>query len=409
MKTTPLCGVVFAFLTGLTVASLSAQAPFNPFNVQQPIDTSGPNGANLNFGESPDHRSAVDGEPYSLTFTIDKDGNISPRVLSWSLLRYSVTFFPTEDGAAKPVFAGQREAIKRIAPPAEAAPFIAEPFYPHLTTLWAHHKVSRGLEKRLTAYRQSRDNAALKIRTKVSALQSLDTAAAAQAWAQFEATESADWAEIEKERANLLSRLQNGGLWHGGVSMEDIQDLAIMAVSEPDSAQFVHLRTLRHFAPELSIEQRDLIGEILIELSTPEELGLTSGTVLVSASGKRLTLPDKMTMASAETLAAYLATKAELKQELLDALVPVMRQPGTDREFAKTANQLRIDQAPKFDRLSEQLRALAIALQLKAITENASPADTLQLTNSGSAFDLEALALLSNPQRQLLASSAITY
>lgn len=78
MKTLPLCGVVFAFLTGLTLAPLSAEAPFNPFNVQQPINTSGPNGPNLNFGESPYHRSAICDEPYSATFTIDKDGNVSP-------------------------------------------------------------------------------------------------------------------------------------------------------------------------------------------------------------------------------------------------------------------------------------------------------------------------------------------
>lgn len=320
-----------------------------------------------------------------------------------------MTFFPIGGGAVKPVFAGQREAVKLLSPPAEAAPFVTEPFYPHLTTLLFHHKVSHGLVKRLEAYRLGRDQAARKIRAKISEIESLNTAAAAQAWAQFEAAESAGWAEIEQERATLLSRLQNGGLWHGGVSMEDIQDLALMAVAGPDSAQFVNLRTMRHFAPGLSIEQRDLIGEILIDLSPPEELGLASGTVLVFASAKRLTLPDKMTADSAETLAAYLATKAALKQELLDALVPIMRQPSNNPEFAKTANQLRIDQASKFDQLSDQLRALAIALQPDAMMENESPADTLLLTDSGSAFDLETLTLLSNPQRQLLASSAVTY
>lgn len=373
-----------AGLLCLSPVLLLAQ-PFNPFNVQRPIDTSGPNGK---------------------TYEI---GNVSPRFhqrsTRSSALRFPVTFIPIGGEKTLPIADPGSIDTERETPPERADAFRREPFYPHLTSLLLENEVPRSLSRRLEAYRQTRDEAAAAVMAKITELKALPADEASAAWTAFEKQEAATWEKIEKERADLLNRLQQGGMWSRGVKLVDIQELVWRSQTDHRTIPLIDLGTLRHFTAGLSMDQRDLIGEFQLELTEPDTTEGPDRSLLISAAGDRIALPAELTVEQSQALQAYTRTKAELKQEILTTMLPTLRDAIWVSQVERTAARLNRSQAPKFERLAKELAALTLALS--DATDDSST-ESATLMGAEAPIDLEAFAMLSGSQRRLVSYSSVS-
>lgn len=146
--------------------------------------------------------------------------------------------------------------------PIEALPFVGEPFYPHLATLLAHEEVPKSLRRRLTRYREQRDQAAANIGNHINKTASLSPEDAETCWLEFNQANMKAWEKLERERDWLWSRLQHGGTWAPGVKINDILQLANIVRGGGSSIDLTQLRILQYFGPGLSAEQRDIRGQI---------------------------------------------------------------------------------------------------------------------------------------------------
>lgn len=382
-------------IVGVSGSQLHAQ-PFNPFNVQFPIDTSGPNGSHY---DTPTDYSSRMGNPTAGGFQL---GNSTAGRFAFSL-----TYFPIEDGTVSPLGIGQFSAETIPSPPQEAAPFFAEPFYPHLTTLLVHEELTGSMRSRLENYRRDRDQAAMEIEQKLGQLRDLPAHEAAGKWQEFAAKKNSSWASIEREKLGILNKLQNGGIWTRGVGIEESPFLRRqMSVSKTDDDQ-IKLRALRHFAPHLSLDQRDLIGEILAEVATAKQTEDYTLSLQISPVGRRLNLPVNPDPAFVQALEAYRKTKQQLKQDLLQALVPSIWGPENNREFVAKMKKLRKSQTPQFEKLAQQLKMVATALEdSKSSDESTNAAAILDVNPS---FNPADLTLLASTERRLLAASTGRY
>ena len=337
-------------------------------------------------------------------------GNVSPkfhqRNTTAKALRFPATYIPIGGEQTLPIVSEKIAAAGNGAPPEKAAPFLREPFYPHLTSLILENEVPRGLQKRLDNFRATRDAAATTVFQKIVELEKLPADEASVSWAAFEEQEAATWEKIETERADLLDRLQSGGVWARGVKLIDIRELVLSSETDYRTVPLIDLGTLRHFTTGLSMDQRDLIGEFQLELTEPDTAEGANRSVLISATGNRIALPKELTSDQSQALQSYTQTKAELKQEILTTMLPVLRNAFYVSEVERTAARLNEIQTPKFERMAAELEALTTALNEPA---NDSPQNTAHLIGPESSIDLEAFAMLSGTQRRLLAYSSVNH
>jgi hypothetical protein len=365
-------------------AGVDQQPSSNPFNVQQPISTAGMHGRSYAYG------------------------NVSPRFHerspSSSALRFPVTFIPIGGDKTLVIASSAGVDAKNGVPPEQADPFIREPFYPHLTSLLLENEVPRNLQKRLETYRAKRDEAAAAVVAKIAELKDLPADEAASSWTAFEEQEAATWGQIETERADLLVRLQQGGIWARGVKLVDIQELVGRTQTDHQTIPLIDLGTLRHFTAGLSMDQRDLIGEFQLELTEPDTTPGTNRSLLISGTGSRIALPGELTPEQSRALRAYTQTKAELKQEILSIMLPTLRDAMWVSQVERTASRLNKTQKPKFERMAKELEALTLALSKSASDSTHS---TARLIGLAPPVDLAAFALMSGSQRRLLAYASV--
>ena len=403
----------------MAVAGLLAQVSFaqdnlhsssNPFNVQTQIN---------NWTPPSGHQTYAD---YGSTGT---DFLFSPR--------YLTTYFYLGEGVTIPV-ANRNLKKKPDLPPDEAIPFIQDPFYPHLTTLIDKGGLPQSLKKRLSAYQKQRDAAANALWIQLSKIDSISAQEAATAWAEFERIHASDWAKIDRERESLLSRFQAGGFMKPGVNLKDALSLVESADVHQESVPVVSLAVIRHFVKSLSMEQRDLLGEIVHEVSS-----LDSSTTAPSSSDKpsrwdQQIQYNQLTDEQSSALKAYLETKNELKDELVESLtlfVPIYERKR-DVELAKrkifssdpkvvqaalreildsnefilnwkklesAASRLRDQQAPKFEEMRREWHELMQSLDdVPIATVSSSP----EAIGNPVSFKAETLGLMSASAIRLL-------
>ncbi len=103
--------------------------------------------------------------------------------------------------------------------------FLAEPFYPHLTTLLTFKQLPSNWSRRLKEFAAKRDQATERILQRVEAL----TSRQSQHGQTPTAGEAKTLAKLERERHAWLDRLQNGSWQNGGVTWDHIQKLAIQS------------------------------------------------------------------------------------------------------------------------------------------------------------------------------------
>lgn len=356
--------------------------------------------------------------------------------------RYLATYFHLGEGVTIPITHRSVDETSVYHPPAEASPFISEPFYPHLTTLISEGGLPRSLENRLTKFRARRDAAAAELWDHLIRLESLPEDEAAAAWSKFETEHASAWEKIDRERKSLLSRFQSGGFMQPGVNLKDALSLVESADVHQEAVPIVSIAVIRYFVTSLSMEQRDLLGEVVHDLSLLEERSSDPSDVEPVSPWERPISRDALTAEQRAALSAYLETKNRLKQELVDSLmllVPIdernrqlkmatLKLRSSDpkvvqsalrdildsdefvlnwKELESVAAQLRKKQAPEFAKLDREFRQLMTTL---APGEDLPQTGSNEVDSPKSEMALEAatLARLDLPQRRLLTYANIT-
>lgn len=312
--------------------------------------------------------------------------------------RYLVTHFHLGEGLTIPLTHREVNEPAIMLRPAQADPFRREPFYPHLAALIGKGILPKSLHKRLMAFQQRRDEAARVLWAKVSQMESISENEANIAWKNFENEQAPEWAKLDRERKSLLSRFQSGGFMKPGVNLRDALSLLEFSDVRPEDVPLVTLAVIRHFVTSLSAEQRDLLGEIVQELSSLDSPSAAPPSQNVAGLGRQRIMSKSLTDQQSSAFTAYLKTRSELKQELvetLSVLVPIedrnqqlrlsaVRLHSSDRKtfedalrtifdsdafignwkkLESAATRLRTQQAPKFEQMNTEWLALMNSLE----------------------------------------------
>ncbi|MBL9200974.1 MAG: hypothetical protein JNL39_10735 [Opitutaceae bacterium] len=297
------------------------------------------------------------------------------RAQFWSDTPFArVAFFPPGApvfGAPLPPRPSQRPLWiddRPLTAPDGLATFVAETFYPALSTRLFNLKLDKKIEARLHAYRTARDrelNALLdRLHLAEAAPDGTDLAGLRALAAEQAPRLAALEQEAEKLRADLVSGWWfTDGDWNGSRRwrLDPAKDFGNAADAE---ARFQVVRAAAYYQPGLLPAQRGLLRELATELrdGARKARGLpgdrdASDAIFFSPETARFRLPAGATPALREKLAAFNGRKAALKRALLDTLVAQDKAGAEERAAAFEA--LADTQWPEIvalEALAEQMR-----------------------------------------------------
>lgn len=336
------------------VSPAHAQAEFNPTTVAPPSGRPGPRDL-----ESP----APFTNPNATAPTI------TPRLLP--------VFFP----APPPILEDELPAAPAVRDPiwTELAPFTNEIFYAPLSTRLSSGELSRRLRPRLDAYRAKRDEALAALRIALAAPDRTD------ALARLAATQAATLDELATTADELRRELPRGSFlvaeadWNAHRNWRLGNPKSKRSPQEALYDEFSVLRAALYYQPGLSLAQRQLLREIVIE--TGEALGdrpaATANAfepeeiVFFLPHGSRLRLPAPLPPELSADLAAFTAAKTALRRELRAALVELDRAGDSKRE--RQLQELAARQAPQFAALEPLAERIRVALAALPASTAATP------------------------------------
>ncbi len=200
--------------------------------------------------------------------------------------------------------------------------------------------------------------------------------------------------------------MQNDGVWIPGVEMTDILRLTNFIRGSDATVDLVHLRILQYFGPGLSLEQRDIIGQLAIELRESSTDQLMASSLLLAANGERLPLPANYPESIKNLVVEYRKTRRAIQNEILDDLLPFVQRSGVEAKITHSARRLQKTQTPKFELLEKQFNQLVLAIQQDQET---TQKPNFEMAEATSTVDLKSLIALSASQRRLLAATAFSY
>lgn len=295
---------------------------------------------------------------------------------------------------------------------AELAPFANELFYAPLGTRLSNGELPRRLRPRLDDYRARREAALDALRT---ALAAPDRAAALSSLA---ATQDAALDALAVTADELRRELPRGSFlvadadWNAHRNWRLGNPKSKRSPQELLYDEFSVMRAALYYQEGLSLAQRHLLREIVIDLSEalgdrparnadafePEEI------VYFLPHGARLRLPSHLPESLAADLGEFTAAKAALRRELRDALFELDRAGDTKRE--RQLQELAAKQAPRFaalEPLAERIRLALAALPVSGA--DAVPAIPPELARRIDAY-LRAKAELQQAARQQVQPAA---
>ncbi|MDP3069488.1 MAG: hypothetical protein Q8N18_04325 [Opitutaceae bacterium] len=281
-----------------------------------------------------------------------------------------VAFFPP----VPPVFGapvGERTGLRPhwidnrpLTAPDGLADFVAESFYPALSTRLFNLKLDRRIETRLHAYRTARQretNALLDLLLAAEAGLAPANPAALQALA---AEQTPRLAALEQEEERLRADLIPGGWfsdgdWNGRRrwKLDPRKDFSNAVDAE---ARFQVVRATAHYQTGLLPAQRGLLTELAIDLrdEARRARGLPanraeSDAIFFSPETARFRLPPGVTLELRAKFATYNGRKAALKRALLETVV------AQDKADAET-------RSAAFDALADRQWPEIVALEALA-------------------------------------------
>ena len=270
-----------------------------------------------------------------------------------------LVFFPPAPPPLGSAPDGPEAGGLRVAPPAELAPFLAEPFYAPLSAHLASPDPDAWLSSRqkqeLAAFRDAKAALQAELLARLYTLRESEPAARRRELEAFAREQTPRLQELERTAEHLRGEFAAGDDARAEPGFEPGLPGAAPAADRSAAAR---LRRAAFYEPALAPEQRRLVRELVLELAEDAagRGGAAGRWILFSPDTTRVPLPEPLQQELAAKVADYLALKGALKRELRSALVHPLRPPGSPAEdLAALAAQ----QAPRFqqlERLAEEIR-----------------------------------------------------
>lgn len=255
-----------------------------------------------------------------------------------------------------------------------------ELFYAPLGTRLSEGDLNRRLRQRLDAYRIARTAALAELRSQLASASSLSADPSGGTESRLTAlATTADELRRDLYRGGLLSGSSDWNLhrnWQLG------QEVPKRTPQELLYDEFSVLRAAVYFQEGLSINQRQLLREVVIELAAAlgerEASAFTDSfepeqVVFFLPHTARFRVPAAVPEPLAAEIAAFTAAKSALKRELREALFALDRESTGKRERALA--ELAAKQAPQFaalEPLAERIRAGLAAVPADVRTTGAA-------------------------------------
>ncbi len=286
-------------------------------------------------------------------------------------LRPAYYFFPPNPPPLGTPVRPALPAPTGISAPPELTAYVNEPFYPLLAARLAADDLPRRLQTTLTEFRAAKVALQNELRARLARLKDAEPAARQQELASLAASQAPRLAELEATTAQLRADLlPSGALFGGHDGWNEARRWHLAPARTDETAtetlpmEFEVMRAAAYYQDGLSPAQRRLVRETAMELQNeihqsgepapPQSTGIW---IFFSPEMARIRVPADLPAAVASRIAAFVAEKSRLKEELRDAL----RQydaAGADVR-TRALRQLAVQQAPRIaalDELAENIR-----------------------------------------------------
>lgn len=263
------------------------------------------------------------------------------------------------------------------APPPELAHYVTEPFYPALSTRLARQDLPEKTRPKLNAYREARDALLADLEVELTRLHGATPAERHSALAALSEKQTPRLAELEAEAERLRIELIKGDYDWSALREWRLGERNIRGDSPMELGAV--LRAYAYYQPGLAPEQRQLLREIVIEITSGAEDATTASAqqpfLFFSPTLTRVTLPAELPAEVAAKVARFETIKSGLKKELFDL---VLAQDRATFGFTRTnaMKALATKQAPTFvelEKLADEIRLGLVSVPAMALTELRSP------------------------------------
>lgn len=232
-------------------------------------------------------------------------------------------FFPTTPPPLdRPVSRLAASSGQTIAPPAELAAYLTEPFYAVLSTRLTGNTLSATNRHKLDTYRAARDALLEELQMELALLRDAEPATRRNALTRLAQRQTSRLAELEATAEQIRSDLATSENdwsalreWRlGQRNLRGDSPLEIGAV----------MRASAFYQAGLAPAQRLLLREIAIEITSGADDAVAASArqpyLFFSPGLTRVRLPDDVPTETAAKVAAYETKKSTLKKELFDVI-----------------------------------------------------------------------------------------
>jgi hypothetical protein len=237
-------------------------------------------------------------------------------------------FFPPQPPRLWAPLPGANILAHRIPAPAEVAEHVGDPFYAPLATRLRGESLTPALRAKLEAYRREADALRAELRQTLQSTADAEPPIREQALAALAAAQAPRLAALEATAESLRDELIRGRDHWGALREWRLGSTRFPTSAQAIAAQYQVLRAAAYYQKGLSPAQRRLLREIALDMENFVEMPLMGNELAADANPlfafspetARLRLPSPLTPEVAELVSKYESLKAELKQELRDAI-----------------------------------------------------------------------------------------
>lgn len=238
---------------------------------------------------------------------------------------------PVYGDAVESVVASPGPALE---PPEGLAEFVAERFYPALSSRLTSRGVSGGMQARLDAYRSERGRLLNALADRLVVLQGADADVRTRALAEYARETEPELVVLERDAEELRCDLISGGWFRLTAAWGRQRQWRVGRGYFPNEylerdGQFQVVRAAAFYEDGFGAEQRGLLLEVAYELRqrartlrpVPSPRKPDPAAMFFSPALTRLRLPVKMPPELVERIGRFNRDKTQLKQELYETVV----------------------------------------------------------------------------------------
>ncbi len=264
-----------------------------------------------------------------------------------------------------------------FAPPPELALYVTEPFYAPLGTRLIQKSLDEKKRGQIEAYRVARETLLEELHAELARVRDAEPAERRQALGALARRQTPRLVELEAAAERIRSDFASADNDWSALREWRLGERNLRADSPTELASV--MRAAAFYQPGLSLAQRQLLREIVIEITTGAEDAAAAAArqpfLFFSPALTRVMLPDNLPAEVARKIAVFETKKSALKKELFDVLL------AEDRAvfgFIRTAavKSLATRQAPALaaiEQLADEIRDGLAAVPAMTPPETRSP------------------------------------